>query len=163
MIRPADFSDLPEILRIYRQARQFMRETGNAHQWGDRYPSQELLETDIRKQQLFLCVQGSRAYGAFVFFIGEEPTYAEMEQGAWASDTPCGVIHRVASDGSLHGVFAECLAFCRAQIGHLRIDTHEQNLVMQHQLAKHGFACRGVIRVEDGTPRLAYESVETGR
>ena len=43
----------------------------------------------------------------------------------------------------------------------IKIDTHEQNLGMQHILRKNGYTYCGVIYVEDGTKRLAYEKVLT--
>ena len=36
-------------------------------------------------------------------------------------------------------------------MSHLRIDTHENNVVMRHLIARHGFPC-GTIYVEDGHP-----------
>lgn len=41
----------------------------------------------------------------------------------------------------------------------LRIDTHEENKVMRHLIEKSGFAECGIIRVEDGSPRIAYQYV----
>ena len=79
--------------------------------------------------------------------------------GQWGSEEPYGTIHRIASDGS-GGVFAACLSWCRGQIGHLRIDTHRDNHVMQHIVEKHGFQRRGIIYIADGTPRIAYEYIE---
>jgi predicted GNAT family N-acyltransferase len=63
----------------------------------------------------------------------------------------------MGSDGTIKGVFAQVLAFCAGQISHIRADTHEVNSIMQDLLEKHGFARRGMIYVEDGTPRIAYE------
>lgn len=39
----------------------------------------------------------------------------------------------------------------------MRIDTHENNKVMQHLIKKNGFQECGIIYVEDGSPRIAYE------
>ena len=39
----------------------------------------------------------------------------------------------------------------------LRIDTHQDNKVMQHVVEKHGFTRRGIIYIADGSPRIAYE------
>ena len=41
----------------------------------------------------------------------------------------------------------------------LRIDTHEGNVVMRRMLEKHGFVHRGVIHLENGDPRVAYEKL----
>ena len=39
----------------------------------------------------------------------------------------------------------------------LRADTHADNKVMQHLLESEGFTRCGIIHVEDGTPRIAYQ------
>lgn len=41
----------------------------------------------------------------------------------------------------------------------LRADTHADNKIMQHLLEKNGFARCGIIHVEDGTPRVAYQKL----
>ena len=37
------------------------------------------------------------------------------------------------------------------------VDTHADNKVMQHLLESEGFTRCGIIHVEDGTPRIAYQ------
>lgn len=154
VVRPAVMEDLDRILDIYAEARRFMEENGNPTQWHSGYPRRELLEQDIRLERLFAVVRNDEICGAFVFFIGDDPTYRYIE-GSWMADTPYGVIHRIAGQGG--GIFADALAFCEAQISHIRIDTHHDNKPMQHVVEKAGFSCRGIIYVEDGSPRIAYE------
>lgn len=38
----------------------------------------------------------------------------------------------------------------------IRIDTHSDNVIMHHLLAKHGFTCCGIIRLSSGAPRAAF-------
>lgn len=154
IIRPAKQADLEQILGIYEVARQFMAEQGNPTQWHSGYPDRELLEQDIQLGRLYALVREEIICGAFVFYIGDDPTYAYIE-GNWVSDKPYGVIHRIAGTGG--GIFAAALSFCIEQIGHIRIDTHHDNKPMQHVVEKAGFSKRGIIYVEDGTPRIAYE------
>ena len=45
-IRPAQFTDMPDIMGIFDHARKFMRENGNPYQWTDGYPPEELMETE---------------------------------------------------------------------------------------------------------------------
>ena len=45
-IRKASVQDLGQIMQVYDKARKFMRENGNAEQWGEDYPSAELIEHD---------------------------------------------------------------------------------------------------------------------
>ena len=88
---------------------------------------------------------------------GDAPTYEEID-GAWLSDRPYATIHRVASDGTHRGVFAEVMAFAMAMQPHLRIDTHAQNLPMQRQIERFGFRYCGVIQCRNGA-RMAFERV----
>lgn len=155
-IRHAVPTDMEAILNIYSQARQFMAENGNPTQWKDGYPQREMLESDIRKEQLYTVLRDGKICGAFVFFVGDDPTYHYIE-GSWRADTPYGVIHRIAGVGG--GVFRAALEFCKAKADHLRIDTHLDNKPMQHLVEKAGFLLRGTIYVSDGSPRIAYDLI----
>ena len=158
MIRLATTADLDAILSVYAHARAFMAEHGNPTQWGTTYPAVEIVEEDIRLDRLYVDEQDGAVCGVFMFTVGEDdPTYAYIEDGAWLDNSPYGVIHRVAADGTIPGVLGRCLAFCRKQCSHLRIDTHADNHIMQSRLEKQGFARCGTIYVEDGSPRIAYE------
>ena len=154
-IRLAMPADLNEIEQIYAFARKFMAENGNPTQWKNGYPWRDLLEEDIRLEKLYVALRKNEICGVFVFAIGEDPTYGYLEGGTWRSNLPYGTIHRIASRSS--GVFAACLEFCRSKCAHIRVDTHADNKPMQHLAEKHGFSKRGIIYVEDGTPRIAYD------
>ena len=51
-IRKASVQDLGQIMQVYDKARKFMRENGNAEQWGEDYPSAELIEQEINGKWL---------------------------------------------------------------------------------------------------------------
>ena len=155
-IRPATQADLSDILEIYAHARRFMAENGNPTQWGQNHPAQHVLEEDIGLNRLYVVEGGEGLCGVFMFEVGNDPTYTYIE-GSWRSDTPYGVIHRIAGVGG--GVFVAALEYCSGVIGHLRIDTHVDNKPMQHVVEKAGFSKRGIIYVEDGTPRIAYDRI----
>ena len=157
MIRLATLSDIPRLLEIYDTARSFMRHAGNPTQWPASYPDQALLAEDIALQQLFVLEDQGRVYGCFMLAAGPDATYAQIYDGTWCYSTPYGVLHRVASDGSRHGLLTECVAFASTRFAHLRIDTHKDNLPMQRALIREGFTHRGTIITDDGTPRLAYD------
>ena len=155
-IRPAKAADLPQILNIYEQARRFMAQTGNPTQWGDGYPKRSLLEQDMVRQQLYVVEDAGTLAGAFMFFQGPDPTYAEIFDGQWLDDAPYGTIHRLASAGTVRGIGQRCLDWCFAQCGNLRGDTHRDNQMMQQQFLKNGFVRCGLVYMEDGTERIAY-------
>ena len=60
----------------------------------------------------------------------------------------------------MHQVFKKAVDFCSEKCTHLRADTHEDNKIMQKVVLKNGFQETGIIYVEDGTPRIAYEKVK---
>lgn len=155
LIRKANLDDLPRILEIYAYARQFMRNTGNPTQWKEGTPVESTLRRDIAAGQLYV-QEDDGVHAVFALILGDDPTYAEID-GAWLSDAPYATLHRVAGDGTRHGVLNQAVAFAKTQCGHLRIDTHKDNQIMQRAIAKNGFRYCGVIITDDGTPRLAYE------
>lgn len=159
-IRLADNEDLPAILEIYQTARKFMAANGNGTQWGDSYPPTDLVKSDIEKKRLYVITMDNTIHGVFAFLNEPEPNYDIIESGNWLSDTPYRAIHRVASDGTQKGIVSRCMDYCKAQCRHLRIDTHENNLVMQHVLEKNGFKKCGIIHLDNGSPRIAYEYIE---
>lgn len=158
-IRNAQREDLPRIEEIYAYARDFMAANGNPNQWGKTEPPSAQLEKDIENRLLFVVTDESGIHGVFYFYIGKDPTYDVIEDGAWASDRPYGTIHRIAGDGS-GGILKAAVDYCGNQIGHLRIDTHHDNGVMQKAVVKQGFVRRGIIYIADGSPRIAYDRIE---
>lgn len=159
LIRPAKAADLPEILAVYERARRFMRENGNPNQWGDGHPAPDILRDDIEKGNLYVLETGGKIRGVFALIFGEDPTYAVIEGGSWLSASPYAAIHRIASSGEEHGVLEAAVGFASGQIPHLRIDTHQDNAVMQHLLLKLGFSKRGIIFLENGDRRIAFEKL----
>ena len=148
------------MLEIYAAARAFMRQNGNAVQWAGGYPGAEVLLEDIALGRLYAIEENGRIGGVFMLAAGPDDTYHKIYDGAWCSDRPYGVIHRIAGDGSIKGVLAKAVEFAGARFDHLRIDTHEQNIPMHNALKKQKFTHRGVIYIHDGTPRLAYDRIE---
>lgn len=155
-VRKAISDDLPRIQEIYAHARKFMAENGNPNQWGDSHPAKSVLEDDITKGVLYVVENETGIHGVFAFILGEDPTYLQIFDGTWRSNTPYGTIHRIASNGS-GGILAAALAFARKSINHIRMDTHADNHIMQRSLTKAGFSKRGMIYIADGTPRIAYD------
>ena len=163
-IRKSTEQDISRIMEIYAYARKFMAENGNPNQWGPtNWPPEQLIRSDIESGNSYVCTNDSgKVIGTFYFVQGKdiEPTYTEITDGAWLSDTPYGVVHRIAADGSEKGIGSFCVSWAYTQCGHLRIDTHGDNIVMQNMLKKLGFIHCGTIHViEDNYPRLEFEKL----
>ena len=157
-IRKAMVSDIPDIMRVYEHARNFMIENGNPNQWGKDYPPQTIVAQDVESGRLNVMLSEGKVHGVFAFIIGADPSYATVQGGKWISDSPYGTLHRVASDGVIHGVLARALEYCITQINHVRIDTHSDNIPMRKAIEKSGFKRIGIVTVRN-SPRIAYELV----
>ena len=161
-VRPAALAELPRIMEIYATARKFMADNGNPTQWPSTYPPRDLLEEDIAAGNLYVVAKNDAIHGVFAFILGDDPTYALIENGSWRSDSPYGTIHRIASDGT-GGILRTALHFAAGHADHLRIDTHADNKPMQHLVEKYGFSRRGIIYTDNGSPRIAYDRIKEHR
>ena len=131
--------------------------------------------------------EGATICGVFMFTTASDPTYAVIRDGSWLNDKPYGTIHRVAGDGMHKGILRTAVTFCVEEllqkaspdkdprdadvVGelcqdradskllsiNLKMDTHEDNKIMQHALEKNGFVRCGIIITDDGTERIAYQ------
>jgi hypothetical protein len=154
-VRHTVVSDLDTVMSIYDYARMRMRQSGNASQWVNGYPSRNVILDDIRKASSYVIESDNRIIGVFTFIIGEEPNYSVID-GAWPDNKPYGTIHRIAAAHGSKGIADFTLDFCRNAGVNVRIDTHADNAPMLGWIAKRGFAFCGIIYVEDGTPRKAF-------
>ena len=151
---PGDFS---RIMEIYRQAQDYMIRAGNPTQWGHAYPDEALVRRDIEQGVCHLVCDGEAIRGVFALFAGEDPGYRVIEDGAWLNGAPYLTIHRIASDGSGRGVFRCAVDWCKGLSDNLRIDTHRDNIPMQNSLKKNGFTRCGIIHLQNGDPRIAFQ------
>lgn len=159
-VRQARKADLPEIMAVLEAAKGIMRASGNTGQWVNGYPSEEVVLEDIAGGCGYVVLADGRLSGYFAFIPSPEPTYAEIFDGAWLDDTlPYHVVHRIGSYPEVHGVFRAVLDWCFGRDPNIRIDTHEDNRIMQHCILRYGFRYCGIIYLESGDPRLAYQLI----
>ena len=156
MIRPATEADLPAVLPVFEAAKAIMRADGNHEQWGaPGFPGDALLLHDIARGGGYV-IEKDSIVAYFALLPSPEPSYDYID-GAWLTDEPYGVIHRIASYPDVHGIFSAIIDFAAARYPHIRIDTHRDNRIMRHLIESAGFTYCGVIWLPDGTDRLAYE------
>ena len=159
-VRTARHSDMAEIMMVMEAAKKIMRQSGNLHQWGESYPSEEVIEADMEKEGGFVIEDSDKVVGYFAFLPSPEPTYAKIYEGEWLDDEhPYHVVHRIASYPDAHGIFSTVMDFCFSHDTNIRIDTHRDNTIMQHNILKHGFNYCGIIYLLSGDERLAYQKI----
>ena len=159
-IRKSTMEDIPAIMGIYQEAREYMKETGNPDQWGDRHPPQELIEKDIHEGKSYVCLDGNKndeIVAVFYFNVEEEQDYGKID-GSWLNDKPYGVIHRIARGKYGKGRGAFCIEWCFSQYPNIRIDTHKDNKIMLELLKKLGYEYCGIIWLTTtGDERMAFQ------
>ena len=160
IVREATPTDVAEIMKVMDAAKGIMRQSGNMHQWTDGYPSEAVILADMEKHGGYVIEGDDKVVGYFAFLPSPEPTYARIYDGEWLDDTrPYHVAHRIASYPDVHGIFSSIMDFCFTHDSNIRIDTHRDNRIMQHNISKHGFTYCGIIYLANGDERLAYQKV----
>ena len=161
----AKISDIPEIMEIIKEAQKYLKKEG-IDQWQNNYPNSETLKEDIKNNNSYLLKKENRILATAAIIFGEDPTYNYIEGGEWISEDEYGVIHRaaVAKDYKGRGVisraFKEAFKLGKSKnVSSIRVDTHQENFSMQRAIEKEGFNYCGIIYIEDGSKRLAYEKI----
>lgn len=158
----ANQTQLDEILAIYEDARQFMRENGNPDQWSDKHPTPKAVISDIENRKLRTVEDDDGSIlGVFFFDVTNDSTYDYIFDGNWLNDEEYGVIHRIAVAREAHGkgVARFCFEYASTLCSNIRIDTHEKNTPMQNALLKFGFVRCGKIYVRDHEERIAFQKI----
>ena len=160
IIREARPTDMAEIMTVMEAAKGIMRQSGNMHQWSDGYPSETAIMGDMGRKGGFVVEDNERLVAYFAFLQSPEPTYSKIYEGKWTDDSrPYHVVHRIASYPDVHGIFSSIMDFCLLHDTNIRIDTHRDNKIMQHVVLKHGFTYCGIIYLQSGDERLAYQRI----
>lgn len=170
--RKTTAADIPSVKKIFADARETMHERG-INQWTDGYPTEADIRADMENGISYvLCGDGAAVLATCAVLFDGEPTYSVIEDGSWMTestdDAQAGyvAVHRVATDKNSRGkglasrLISEAAALGRrAGKRSLRIDTHKDNKPMQGMLARNGFSLCGVITLENGEKRNAYEKL----
>ncbi len=165
-IRDAKTSDIPRVAELYDLARASLRALG-IDQWQDGYPNEETALADITRGISRVVERDGLVVATAAVYVGHEPTYDAIYNGAWLADAPeYGIIHRIAVDpglkrlGAASFIMDHCASLTRAAgLSVLRCDTHAGNAAMRAALEKNGYARRGIIRLLSGAERVAYEKL----
>ena len=161
IMRPARREEAEACYRCIEDARAYHKSLG-FEQWHPDYPTQQTIRDDIAQNIGYAFADDRGVIGYCAIVVGDEPAYRQIE-GAWKTDRPYMVVHRMAfcseaRGGGLSGeAFRLIREFCLSRhIDAIRVDTQEENKVMQHILERESFVYCGLVQF-DGGPKLAYE------
>ncbi len=165
-IRKATQTDISALMALFDEARATIAQLG-INQWQNGYPSLAVVREDIALGRSYVVTVDGALCGTFVLVENGEPTYDKIYDGDWKTGNDSRdylAIHRVAVAVRMRGMglstaIINAAAARAGSLGRasLRIDTHKGNVVMRRMLEKHGFVFCGVIYLENGDARVAYE------
>lgn len=166
VLRRAVPEDIPAVTALYDAAKRSLFERG-VDQWQDGYPNEETALADIERGVGYVAEAEGVIIATAAIYVGHEPTYDRIYGGAWGSDSRiCGLIHRIAvlPQARRRGAASAMMELCarltkEAGLTVLRCDTHRDNRPMRRTLERNGYVLRGVIRLESGAERVAYERI----
>jgi ribosomal protein S18 acetylase RimI-like enzyme len=160
-------SDVSDIMDIIKDAQNYLAEL-KIDQWQNGYPDEEQINLDIKNGDSYLVLnESNEVMGTTVFTTKKESTYQSIE-GEWLTSENIlyGVIHRLAvSDayrklGIAKFVFDECEnQLIEMKVKSMRIDTHRENKGMQRMLKIRDYKYCGIIYLDSGAERLAFEKI----
>ena len=164
--RKTEYADIPEVMRLIGQAQAYMKEAG-IDQWQNGYPNEGAIAMDIAKGYSYVMEENKKIIGTMAVIFDGEPTYDHIYEGAWnTTEEPYATVHRVAVDAECKGqgiagsMIDEVVKMCQERgIRSIKNDTHRDNQSMQRMQAKNGFEYCGVIYLEDGAERIAFEKI----
>lgn len=163
LFRRAEEKDAAVIWEILQDAIA-LRKSEGSEQWQNGYPNEQTVAEDLASQSGYLLIDEDVpvAYAAIVF--EDEPAYAQID-GAWLTDGPYAVVHRVArsaaatTKGVAERVYRFTEELCAEKgINSIRVDTNFDNAAMLNVLRKCGYVYCGEIFYQ-GAPRMAFEKV----
>ncbi|WP_374285852.1 N-acetyltransferase family protein [Lactococcus sp.] len=166
-IRKASVEDLPDILKIMQEAREFLAEQG-IDQWQGVYPAAENILPDLSKEAAYVVSTDGQISAYFAIIMGDDIMYHTISQGSWRNEsTDFVTVHRLAVSQAFRGRGINKLIWDFVfKIGKsrgytdFRADTHADNKIMQAALLKMGFEKRGLIVYKDEkilTTCIAYQ------
>ena len=163
--RKAILSDLSAVMEIIEDGRAFLKPQGGG-QWQDGYPKEENLRSDIEQGHLYAMLDEKGKVSAVAAFTYYEKDYDTLYEGKWLTDLPYIVMHRIATKSSKRGEgFGDDLFKLFEEVAKkegyrsLRIDTHENNVIMRHLLEKNGFIFCGRAILTPNKDRMVFEKV----
>ncbi|MDD6265569.1 MAG: tRNA (guanosine(46)-N7)-methyltransferase TrmB [Clostridia bacterium] len=164
-IKKADPSRIDEIMPLFSDAVDYLAKN-NIPQWQNGYPQKELISEDIKNGNAYVALFDNRTVGYCALFFGNDELYEVIEQGEWKNDEKYASVHRTVISEEYKGMGIGgkfVLEFEKISlekgIHNLKIDTHELNRSMRRMIEKNGFEYCGIIHLEDGAPRVAYQKV----
>lgn len=163
--RKAKETDIKDIMNIIKQAQAYFKEHG-IDQWQNNYPNTETISNDVHNNNSYVLLKDDKIVATVAVSFDGEKTYNSIYEGEWISNNEFAVIHRIAVDNTYKGlglssqIIKNVEKLCLSkEVCSIKVDTHEENIPMQKLLKKNKFQYCGIIYLEDGSKRIAFEKI----
>lgn len=158
-------SDTDNIMDIIKQAQDYLKSQG-IDQWQNNYPNYNTIKDDIKNNNCYVLLKDNTIVGTVAAIFGEEKTYKNIYNGNWLSDKEHLTLHRLAISSTYRGLGLSYIILGKIEelcinknIYSIKADTHKGNIPMQNFLRKAGFQYCGIIYLENGDKRIAFEKI----
>ncbi|MDO5018727.1 MAG: GNAT family N-acetyltransferase [Lagierella massiliensis] len=162
ILRKTISKDINKVLDMYKQGRLSLKKDG-VDQWQNEGPSYTSLISDIKEGYSYVLEDDNKIVGTLAIVDKPEPTYFDIE-GSWLNELPYLTVHRFTvshlhrNKGYGFNMFKETEKLCIEKgFNNIRVDTHKDNIKMNSLLIKLGYSYCGIIKLENGDLRNAYQ------
>jgi len=164
-LRKTTAEDINQVMEIIKQAKAYLKVSG-VDQWQDEYPNEEIIKQDVVDGYGYVLESEGRVVGTVALSFDGEPWYDNIYDGKWITNEDFLVIHRLAVSDDVRGTDAALEMMRQAEklcelrgVSSIKIDTHEDNVIMQKFVKKNGFEYCGMVILGSEGERLCYEKV----
>lgn len=166
-MRPATVDDVPAIVATLEAGRALLAADG-IDQWQDGTgPDVDLVTSDVARGWGRVFLIGGQVAATAALIDGPEPAYDQVVEGTWQvrgdAASPYATIHRVAVAPAFRGMhvaqrfYARLIEETRARgFAEIRVDTHADNVRMQHVIASAGFTRAGTVLIGNNPKDLRW-------
>lgn len=166
-MRPATVDDIPAIVATLEAGRSLLAADG-IDQWQDGAgPDVDLVTSDVARGWGRVFLIGGQVAATAALIDEPEPAYDQVVEGAWQvrgdAAAPYATIHRVAVAPAFRGMhvaqrfYARLIEEARARgFAEIRVDTHADNVRMQHVIASAGFTRAGTVLIGNNPKDLRW-------
>lgn len=163
--RKTTLQDIDNVMKIINEAKEYFKEN-KIDQWQNGYPNSDTIYTDVKNNSSYVLENENKILATSMVSFEEDKTYKHIYNGEWLNNSDYAVIHRVAVSEDAKGqgiasiIIKKVEDLCKEnKVNSIRVDTHKDNISMQRSLEKNGFKYCGIIYLEDGSERIAFEKL----
>ncbi|WP_294389811.1 GNAT family N-acetyltransferase [uncultured Clostridium sp.] len=163
--RKTTIEDIKSIMQIIDEAKEYFRKMG-IDQWQNGYPNSDVIYNDIKNNSSYVLESENKILATAMVSFEADKSYKNIYNGQWLNNEEYAVIHRIAVSEKIKGngiasnIIKEVEKLCKEnKVNSIKIDTHKDNISMQKLLEKNGFKYCGIIYLEDGNERVAFEKI----